>query len=91
MIDFMGVVQNSLMFYSCTNLKNITFKENILNTPLTLASSRQLTHDSLISVLNSLVDRTGQEPYALSIGTVNLGVLDDVDIAIATNKNWTVS
>lgn len=91
MIDFTGVIQTSLMFYSCTNLKNITFKENTLNTPLTLASSRQLTHDSLISVLNSLVDRTGQEPYALSIGTVNLGTLDDVDIAIATNKNWTVS
>lgn len=52
-----------------------------------------LTHDSLMNVINKLYDiaTKGCNTQNLSIGSTNLAKLTAEEIAIATNKGWTVS
>ena len=67
---------------------------------LSLSSCPLLTHDSLISVINGLYDlnltynvANGGTLYTqrLILGSINLAKLTAEEIAIATNKGWTVS
>ena len=67
---------------------------------LRLSSSSQLTRDSLMSVINNLYDlnltydvANGGTLYSqqLVLGSTNLAKLTAEEIAIATNKGWTVS
>ena len=73
---------------------------NYSNYTLTLNQSNKLTHDSLMSVINNLYDlnltydvANGGTLYRqkLVLGATNLAKLTDEEIAIATNKGWTVS
>lgn len=92
-------------FRGCTNLKNLTFGTglgtglsssstsncfNIDLTPCTL-----LTHDSLVDFLTKLADVSDKgAPVAVTtvrLGSTNLAKLTAEEIAIATNKGWTVS
>jgi hypothetical protein len=72
---------------------NLTKIENIKNiaTIFNVSSHHLLTHDSLMNIINALVDLTGQTPKTLNIGAVNIAKLTSEEIAIATNKNWSVS
>lgn len=85
-----------------TNLgKGYTSKSaNTYKYRLSLSSSSSLTHDSLMSVINNLYDlnltykvASGGTLYTqqLMIGSTNLAKLTAEEIAIATNKGWTVS
>lgn len=65
-----------------------------------LSSCSKLTHESLIDVINNLYDlnlsydvANGGTLYTqkLQIGSTNLAKLTEEEIAIATNKGWTVS
>ena len=60
---------------------------------LNLSYSRQLTHESLMNVINGLYDikTKGCNPQQLILGSTNLAKLTAEEIAIATNKGWTVS
>lgn len=67
---------------------------------LSLSSCPLLTHDSLMSVINGLYDlnltynvANGGTLYTqrLKLGSTNLAKLTAEEIAIATNKGWTVS
>ena len=67
---------------------------------INLSSCSKLTHDSLIDVINSIYDlnltfdvANGGTLYTqnLQIGSTNLAKLTEEEIAIATNKGWTVS
>ena len=86
----------------CENLgKGFTSTlDNAGSHTIDLASSSKLTHNSLISVINKLYDlnltykvATGGTLHhqKLILGTVNLAKLTEEEIAIATNKGWTVS
>lgn len=64
------------------------------------SASTQLTHDSLMNVINNLYDlnltydvANGGTLYtqSLVLGATNLAKLTEEEIAIATNKGWTVS
>lgn len=57
-----------------------------------LEKSTGLTHDSLLNVINKLYDRAaaGYSNITLKFGT-NLNKLTADEIAIATNKGWTLS
>lgn len=72
---------------------NLTKIENIKNiaTIFNVSSHHLLTHDSLMNIINALVDLTGQTSKTLNIGAVNIAKLTSEEIAIATNKNWSVS
>ena len=67
---------------------------------LTLSNCKLLTHDSLMDVINKLYDLNlsykvaeGGTLYTqkLVLGADNLAKLTEEEIAIATNKGWTVS
>ena len=53
----------------------------------------RLTHDSLMSIINGIYDiaSIGVQPQQLVLGSTNLAKLSSAEIAIATNKGWTVS
>ncbi len=60
---------------------------------LELNWSPNLTHDSLMNVINNLYDikTKGCNAQQLVLGSTNLAKLTAEEIAIATNKGWTVS
>ena len=55
--------------------------------------SKNLTHESLMNIINNLYDikTKGCNAQKLILGTTNLKKLTSEEIAIATNKGWTVS
>lgn len=73
---------------------------NYANYTLDLSESTRLTYNSLMNVINGLYDLNltynvagGGTLYTqqLVLGSTNLAKLTDDEIAIATNKGWTVS
>lgn len=73
---------------------------NYASYTLNLSNSTNLTHDSLMNVINGLYDLNltynvagGGTLYTqkLKLGSTNLAKLTDDEIAIATAKGWTVS
>lgn len=88
-IDY-SLFTSTVSFASSKNLAEI---ENISNIgmALNLNGCNQLSHDSLINVLNALVDLTGTDSKTLTLGTTNLNKLSEDEKAIATNKNWTLA
>lgn len=93
------------MFLSCNGLTNFgglkdlgkayltTQSANSAGYRLMLTSSTLLTHDSLMNIINNLYDikTKGCNTQALTLGATNLAKLTEEEIAIATNKGWTVS
>lgn len=60
---------------------------------LDLSSCNNLSHESLMNVINNLYDiaTKGCKAQRLSLGTTNLAKLTEEEIAIATNKGWNVT
>ena len=99
------VVIVSNMFGNCSNLTNLGGLENLgqaydttksanySSYKLDLSGSNKLTHDSLMNVINNLYDikSKGCNPQSLVLGSTNLAKLTAEEIAIATEKGWTVS
>lgn len=95
----------SFIFRNCQTLINFggllnlgqayltTQSANFGNYKLDLSECPNLTHDSLINVINGLYDiaTKGCNVQQLVIGSTNLAKLTAEEIAIATNKGWTVS
>ena len=79
------------IFKYCSNLTNVTIENGFNVNGLNLSVSTKYTHDTILSWLNALYDRTGLDAYKLIIGTTNLNKLTDEEKAIATNKNWTLA
>lgn len=96
-------IQN--VFYGCSNLQNFGGFKNIgqeynagattgnSSYTINLADCTKLTHDSLMNVINLLYDLkgNGKNTQRLTIGSTNKNKLTAEEIAIATNKGWTVS
>ena len=57
-----------------------------------LDSAPNLTHESLMNVINNLYDRksNGLSTLTISFGTTNLNKLTDEEKSIAVNKGWTL-
>ena len=66
---------------------------NIPSYKLTFDDSPELTHDSLMNIINNLYDikTKGCNPQGLVLGGTNLAKLTSEEIAIATNKGFNVS
>lgn len=93
------------MFSNCLDLTNLdglqnlgqayltTQSANYSNYTLNLSACTKLTHDSLMNVINNLYDiaTKGCNTQKLSLGSTNVAKLTVDEIAIATNKGWTVS
>ena len=93
------------MFNKCTALTTFNGLKNAGKAFLTSQSANYyaytinlsectlLTHDSLMNVINKLYDiaTSGCNTQSLTLGSTNLAKLTAEEIAIATNKGWTVS
>ena len=101
-----NVTNIGYMFRVCSSLTNIigclqnlgqaydtTKSADSFNYMLDLSYSSNLTHDSLINIINGLYDiaTKGCNTQSLTIGSKNVAKLTAEEIAIATNKGWTVS
>lgn len=92
----------STFFSNSNNLKNLVFPKNVgvgysasltanvSTASILLNNATQLTHDSLMSVINSVADLTGKNQQTINLGATNLAKLTNDEIAIATAKNWHV-
>ena len=76
------------LFMSCSALKEIRFAGEIGGTGLDLTYTR-LDHDSLLSLVNTLVNVGAARTVPL--GSYNRNQLSDEEKAIATEKGWTLA
>ena len=87
-----GFGQNSILnlncFVNCTSLTTITGNPNF-KVSLDLSNSTNLTHDSLMVVINGL--QTVTTAQTLTLGTTNLAKLTDDEKKVATDKGWTLA
>jgi surface protein len=110
-LDLSSAIDVEIMFYQCAALVNLGGFKNLgkaytvqesayLDYTMELKHCVNLTHDSLMSVINKLYDlnltydvANGGTLYTqnLILGSENLAKLTAEEIAIATNKGWTVS
>lgn len=88
--DGFGQVATDLYncFYGCTALTDITGNPNFKSS-LSLSPCPNLTHDSLMVVINGL--QTVTETQTLTLGTANLAKLTDEEKKVATDKGWTLA
>lgn len=92
-IDFSGVTTNvGDIFSNCSKLKKIN---NIIGLNISgydFSTCYMLSHDTLIKILEALADcSTSETTYTLKLGSTNLAKLTEEEIAIGTNKGWTIS
>lgn len=91
--DFSAILEYSGiqgMFGGCNSLEEVRFKENSLSTTnLDLTSCKLLSHDSLLSILNSCAQTS--DTKTLKLGADNLAKLSEEEKAIATNRGWTLA
>ena len=78
-------------FGGCRNLGKAS-SVSYTNTNYFLNYAPNLTYESVINVLNGLYDRAsaGLSVLTLKLHANHLAMLSDDDIAIATNKGWTI-
>ena len=75
-------------FIHCSSLKTITGNPNF-KVSLNLSYCPNLTHDSIMVVINGL--QTVTTTQTLTLGTENLAKLTEADKKIATDKGWTLA
>jgi surface protein len=75
------------IFAKCGGLTNFKSFKNI-SANISFSSCTELTHDSLMSIINNLATVTSTK--TLTLGATNLAKLTADEVAIATNKGWTV-
>ncbi len=78
-------------FGNCTSLANVTFT-GCIGQNISFSGSPALTYDSLINVINALKDYSGTTTTrTLTLHATAKAKLSDSDIAIATQKGWTIA
>ena len=78
----------SNMFYGCSSLTTLGGFVG-LSKALSLSDSPNLTHDSLMNVINNLATVTSSTK--LRLGSTNLAKLTDEEKKVATDKGWTLA
>ena len=88
-------------FINCTNLENFGGLLNLGQASpsttvqeryaLNLSTSNNLTHDSLMNVLNKVYDISNKGTQIINLGDKNKAKLTAEEISICTAKGWSVS
>ena len=86
-----ATIDSLTVFRDCNNLENVVLEPGFNAKNLDLSSSTLYSVETLVAMLNALADRTGQTAYSLTIGSTNLAKLSNEQIAVATQKNWTLA
>jgi surface protein len=91
--DFSNVTAYNDWMKNCNALTTIT--GSIFNLGKSASSinvsNTNLTHDSLMVLINGLYDRTGLSQGTLKVNATELALLSTSEIAVATNKNWNIT
>lgn len=81
----------SNMFSNCNALVDLNIVGTINATGLNVQYS-PLSHDSLMSIINALADKTGVSgTWKVTLGSTNLAKLTAEELKIAENKGWEVA
>ena len=78
------------MFGSTTNLKEVRFAKNTIKLSIAFAQSPLLSDDSIQSIIDGLMDLTGQTAQTLTFHADVKAKLTAEQIATITSKNWTI-
>lgn len=83
----------SLAFYRCKSLEEISVIEGeIGQNGFDVSGSPLLNHDTLMRIINALYDYSSEGvTKTIKFGATNLAKLTDAEIAIATQKGWTIA
>lgn len=77
------------LFSGCTALTDLEIQGVIGGAGFNVSPCTNLTHDSLMSIINHLKD--GVSSVTVTLGSTNLAKLTDTEKAIATQKGWTLA
>ena len=88
LLDWSSVTNCGNAFYRCYALKDVGGFTG-LAISVSFAQSNVLTRESVLNIFNGLATVTGGQTITLHASV--LALLSSADIAIATNKGWTVS
>ena len=87
-LNLISVNNLTSMFFDCPVLQSVNIK-NLNKTGLDLSKSVNLLKDSLMYLINNLVSTTTAK--TVTLGATNLAKLTEEEIAIATEKGWTLA
>jgi hypothetical protein len=94
-IELTGVLESlnfSGTFSGCSSLVNFIVSGVIGTNALNLSSCKDLTHDSLMYVLNALRDNSGTTTWnSITLGADNIAKLTAEELEIMDNKQWSYS
>lgn len=98
LLDTNFVDEVSGMFFECYSLTNVGGLKNLgakktLRTTSMFAHCNNLTHDSIMNIINNLYNRkrAGYSIVNLPLGEHNLNKISDAEKQIAINKGWSLS
>lgn len=88
-LDFNNASKTNAFIMGCVNLETIYIKN--FNTPRNnnFSDCVKLSHESLVYWINNL--KQSGTVKTITFGSVNLAKLTEEEIAVATEKNWTLS
>lgn len=87
--SFTGTV--TAIFNNCKNLEELNVTGTIQVNGFDVSASTNLTHASIMSIINALTDKTSESGFTVTLGATNLQKLTDDEKAIATQKGWTLA
>lgn len=90
LLDFTKAEQLRSMLLACSELVKLGGFTN-LAVNLDLSSSRKLTAESILNVINQAADLSEIGSATLTLGNTNISKLTEEQIAIATAKGWTLA
>lgn len=80
-------------FIGCSGLENLIIEGTIGQNGFNVQWSTNLTHDSLMSIINALQDKTGDTSgtiWTVTLGADNIAKLTDEEQQIARDKGWVI-
>ncbi len=77
-------------FVGCTALREVRFAPNTIRGAMWFGNSQYLSNDSTQSVIDGLMDLTGQSTKTLTFHATVGGKLTEAQKAAVTAKNWTL-
>lgn len=90
-LDFTSVTRTTTFLAGCANLETINIYNFKVPRNTSFKDCVKLSHISLVYLINNLEDNTSSTTAkTITLGTENLAKLTDEEIAVATNKNWTL-
>ena len=90
LMDFGKAEQLRSMLLGCSELTDLKGFTN-LSVSLDLSSSRKLTADSIMNVINEAKDLSSEGSATLTLASTNVEKLTEDQIAVATAKGWTIA